>query len=135
MRDGFTRKLEVGERNRGFADFLAAFSPMLVVLSGELAGAEHAIDRPDLSVGRGPGVDLCFEDAAMSREHAAFEFAGGGIRIRDLGSTNGVRVNGAAVPAADLKNGDRIQLGEHHFQFVLEKRRREPRTYVLPDED
>jgi pSer/pThr/pTyr-binding forkhead associated (FHA) protein len=134
MRDGHTRKLDVGERDRGFADFLANWQPTVVVLSGDLAGAEHAIDRPNVSLGRGPGVELVFDDSAMSREHAALEFAGGGMRIRDLGSTNGMIVNGAPVRAADLKSGDRFQLGEHLFQFVLEKRKREPRTYVLPDE-
>jgi pSer/pThr/pTyr-binding forkhead associated (FHA) protein len=69
----------------------------------------------------------------MSKEHAALEFSGGGIRLRDLGSMNGLRVNGGATKVADLKNGDRFQIGEHEFQFVLEQRRRQPRTYVLPD--
>jgi pSer/pThr/pTyr-binding forkhead associated (FHA) protein len=69
----------------------------------------------------------------MSKEHAALEFANGGIRLRDLGSMNGTRLNDSEVRAADLKNGDRIQLGEHAFQFVLEKRAKQPRTYVLPD--
>jgi pSer/pThr/pTyr-binding forkhead associated (FHA) protein len=43
-------------------------------------------------------------------------------------------VNGALILASELKHGDRFQLGEHVFQFVLEQRRRDPRTYVLPDE-
>jgi pSer/pThr/pTyr-binding forkhead associated (FHA) protein len=69
----------------------------------------------------------------MSSAHAALEFAGGGFRIRDLGSTNGVLLNGGEVEVGDLKNGDRFQLGRHRFQFLLEKRRREPKTYLIPE--
>ena len=133
MRDGLTRKLAVGEGDEGFTRFLAGARACLVVLEGGVAGAEHEIVRPRTSLGRGPGVDLAFQDAAMSKEHACLEWAGGGLRLRDLGSMNGVRVNGAPVQVAELKHGDRFQLGEHVFQLVLEQRRREPRAYVLPD--
>ena len=64
---------------------------------------------------------------------AALEFVDGGVRLRDLGSMNGILVNGAESKSAQLKNGDRIQLGEHQFQFVLEDRRRGPRAYVIED--
>ena len=133
MRDGLTRKLAVGERDAGFTRFLAGVRAALVVLEGGVAGAEHEIERPSTSLGRGPGVDLAFADPAMSKEHACVEWADGGLRLRDLGSMNGVRVNGAPVQVAELKHGDRFQLGEHVFQLVLEQRRREPRAYVLPD--
>jgi len=133
MRDGLTRKLEIGEQDSGFTRFLAEFRASLVVLEGGVAGAEHEIVEPKTSIGRGPDVDLAFPDAAMSREHASLEWADGQLRLRDLGSMNGIRVNGAAVQVADLKHGDRFQLGEHVFQLVLEQRRREPRAYVLPD--
>ena len=133
MRDGLTRKLAIGERDAGFTRFLAEVRASLVVLEGGVAGVEHEIERPRTSIGRGPGVDLAFQDPAMSKEHACLEWADGRLRLRDLGSTNGVRVNGALVQVSDLKHGDRFQLGEHVFQLVLEQRRREPRAYVLPD--
>ena len=78
-------------------------------------------------------MDLAFEDSAMSREHAILEFSDGGFRIRDTGSTNGTQVNGETVKAANLNHGDRLRIGEHVFQFVLEKREPEPMIYVLPD--
>ena len=133
MRDGLTRKIAVGERDAGFTRFLADVRASLVVLEGGVAGAEHEIERPRTSLGRGPGVDLAFPDPAMSKEHACLEWADGGLRLRDLGSMNGIRVNGAEVQVSDLKHGDRFQLGAHVFQLVLEQRRREPRAYVLPD--
>jgi pSer/pThr/pTyr-binding forkhead associated (FHA) protein len=133
MRDGRTRKLAVGERRAGFTRFLAKFRATLAVVEGGAAGMEIEIENPQITLGRGPGVDLALPDPAMSKQHACVEWAGGGLRVRDLGSTNGVRVNGAAVQIAELKHGDRFQLGEHAFQLVLEQRRREPRTYVLPE--
>jgi pSer/pThr/pTyr-binding forkhead associated (FHA) protein len=134
MRDGRTRKLAAGERGLQFTRFLAENRAVVVVLEGAAAGSEHEIERPRTTLGRGPGVDLVFPDPSMSKQHACLEWAGGALRLGDLGSTNGVRVNGAVIVVAELKHGDRFQLGEHVFQLVLERRRREPRTYVLPDQ-
>jgi pSer/pThr/pTyr-binding forkhead associated (FHA) protein len=134
MRDGRTRKIAAGERLPEFTRFLAEFRAVIAVLEGNEAGSEYEIEKPRTTLGRGPGVDLAFPDPAMSKQHACLEWAGGGLRLGDLGSTNGVRVNGALIVAAELKHGDRFQLGEHVFQLVLEQRRREPRTHVLPDE-
>ena len=114
-------------------EFLEAWRASIVVLSGDAVGREYELDRASISLGRGPGVDLDFDDSAMSRLHAALEFFRGGFRIHDLGSTNGTSLNNGAVKIADLKNGDTIRVGEHAFQFVLEKRRRKPKTDTLPD--
>jgi len=134
MRDGRTRRLAANGRRDSLEEFRRRFRASLVVVSGEMAGSEISLTRPQMTVGRGPGVDLALEDAAMSREHAAFEFSHGGFRVRDLGSTNGVLVNGAPVPAADLSAGDRVQVGEHAFQLVVEERPVAPRVHVIPEE-
>ena len=73
------------------------------------------------------------DDEAMSKNHAVFEFSDSSYRIRDLASTNGTLLNGSEIRIAELKHGDRIQMGEHVFQLVLEKRESCPRTYMLPD--
>lgn len=133
MRDGRTRKLERPESDEGFEGWRARWRAVLVVLAGGAEGTEHPVEAAVVTLGRGPGVDVAFDDASMSREHAALEFASEGFRVRDLGSMNGTLLNGGEVLAAELKNGDRVQLGEHVLQFVLEERPRLPRTYVLPD--
>jgi pSer/pThr/pTyr-binding forkhead associated (FHA) protein len=133
MRDGSTRKLRGSARSQGFSAFLASWRPAIVVLSGGAAGSEHALEQPSLSLGRGSDADVTFDDDSMSRVHAALEFVGGGFRIRDLGSANGVVLNGGRVEVGDLKHGDRFQLGRHLLQFLLEKREREPKAYVLPE--
>ena len=134
MRDGLTRKLEVGERDHLFAGWMAQWRATVVVLSGEAAGSEYGVDRPAIVLGRAPDSGWGFDDDTMSREHATLEYVDGAIRLRDLGSMNGTRVNGGEVMATELKNGDRFQLGNHEFQFVLEKRPRQPKTYVVSDE-
>jgi pSer/pThr/pTyr-binding forkhead associated (FHA) protein len=133
MRDGRTRKLASQAEGDGFASHCERWRAAIVVVEGGEAGAEFDLDRERITLGRGPGVELAFADDAMSRQHAALEFADGSFRIRDLGSMNGLRLNGAQVQAADLAHGDRFQLGEHVFRFLLEERRREPRTWVLPE--
>lgn len=132
MRDGSTRQIQTTDANEAFSRFLAKYQPSLVVLSGVAKGTEYPLDSERTTIGRGPGVDLAFEDTAMSATHAAVEFASDGFRIRDLDSTNGTQVNGSAASVAVLKHGDRLQLGEHQLQFVVEEREAVP-TYELPD--
>jgi pSer/pThr/pTyr-binding forkhead associated (FHA) protein len=134
MVDTFTRKLETTPPDQSFSDFLTNYRAAIVVLSGNAAGTEFAIDEPKVSLGRGATADLSFDDSAMSREHVVIEFSDGGFRIRDLGSMNGTMVNGEAVQVANLDHGDRLRIGEHVFQFILETCEPKPKTYVLPDD-
>ena len=132
MQDGMTRKV----RREPVAEvdpngFLALHRAVIVTLSGATAGNEYELERDRTSIGRGPGVDLAFDDSTLSREHACFEVRGDAMHLRDLGSTNGILVNGAKVLDSELKHGDRIDLGDHQFQFVLEARSRDPRAYEL----
>ena len=111
MRDGFTRKIATPQRDEPFEDFVARWQATLVVLSGEAAGTEWLVEKSRSTLGRAAECDFVISDGAMSKEYAALEFVGGGFRLRDLGSMNGMRVNGSDVKAADLKSGDRFQLG------------------------
>ena len=133
MRDGRTRKMEVLEHHESFEDFLSRQRAIVVVLSGASAGTEYEVHKPNVSMGRAEPSDWIFPDDTLSKEHAALEFVDGGMRLRDLGSMNGTTVNGAETKSAELKNGDRFQLGEQQFQYVLEKRRRRPKTYIVEE--
>jgi len=135
MRDGDTVKQRVAPgQGGGLAGFLERYEPTLVVVRGSPAGEEHPLDREKLVLGRGPEVDLAFDDDEMSSQHAAIEFTGACFRICDLGSTNGTFVNGKPVHARDLQAGDRIVLGRHLLQLRLEERQREPRVHLVPDD-
>jgi two-component system response regulator GlrR len=134
MQDGHTRRVQHDDAPvRDANEFLAANRAVIVTLSGTTAGSEYEICGERAIIGRGPGVELAFDDSTMSREHAAFEVVDGAMRVRDLGSTNGVLLNGAPVLQSELKHGDRLQLGEHQFQFILEKQTRGPKAYELSD--
>lgn len=129
-----TRKLESSPRELGFLDFRKRNIASIVVLSGGVVGSEHILDDPKVRLGRGPDVDFEFEDPAMSREHAVFEFADGAFVLRDVGSTNGIRVNGQRMMAHELEHGDRLEIGEHVFQYLIEHREQTPPTYVITDD-
>jgi pSer/pThr/pTyr-binding forkhead associated (FHA) protein len=136
MRDGHTRRIATPESSRegSWRDYQERFKVCLVVLQGGAEGSEFEVEGERVVIGRGGRAELRFEDDAMSQEHAALEFSGRGYRLRDLGSRNGTRLNGGEVRLAELKHGDRLQLGAHVLQLVVEARRRGPRTYVIGDE-
>jgi pSer/pThr/pTyr-binding forkhead associated (FHA) protein len=119
MDDAGTRRIEK-DRIDG-AVFLAENRVTVVVVEGPGAGTEVVIDREEMVIGRNAGADLSLPDDALSGVHAAIELGLAGFRIRDLGSTNGTFVNGSQVQATDLKNGDRITLGEHTLEYLQEE--------------
>jgi two-component system cell cycle response regulator len=117
----------------GLAAFFDRHRAAIVILAGRAKGMEYQLDQPQVTLGRGPGVDLSFDDETMSRVHAAVEFRSGAYHLRDAGSTNGTLLNDAPIQAARLKHGDRFQIGDHVFAYTLEDRTRDPKPYVLPD--
>jgi pSer/pThr/pTyr-binding forkhead associated (FHA) protein len=133
MKDGRTRKLAVHEGARR-GGFLATHNAAIVFASGPLGGTEVALEKDRLTVGRGDGVDVMLDDESVSSQHAALEVSGGGFRIRDLGSTNGVRVNGCPIVSWDLKHGDRLQIGSLSFRYRVEARKQSPPVHHV-DED
>ncbi|HKJ24841.1 MAG TPA: FHA domain-containing protein [Myxococcota bacterium] len=130
MRDGRTVKRS-GPRGRddGFEDWHVT----LVVVAGPAAGAEHRLAEPRVVLGRGPAVGIELVDDEISLQHAAVEYGDEGFRVVDLGSTNGTRVNGEPVKSQLLEHGDRVEIGRHVVQLVLEKRDSAPRVYVLDE--
>jgi len=68
-------------------------------------------------IGRGEGCDLQLPDADASREHATITRDHRGVRVRDLGSKNGVLVNGRATRDAGLRDRDELQIGATVLAF------------------
>lgn len=134
MQDGHTRKVERPTPEQ-LAPFLASHRATLTILRGPAAGTEIELDRPRLIIGRGDAADVHIDAVSVSSEHAALDADASGFGIRDLASTNGVRVNGAEVVSADLKHGDRILLGECELQYVVEERSQSHRIWSLETGD
>jgi class 3 adenylate cyclase len=74
-----------------------------------------------LVVGRSPACDVPIRDLTVSRHHGEIEAAAGGLRIRDLGSTNGTFVNGARISEGMAAPGARVSFGKVVFQVVEER--------------
>ena len=69
-------------------------------------------------VGRGEGCQLVLDDPLISRRHACFVVDEREITLKDLGSTNGVLVNGARVDEVQVVvPGDHITIGQHHAEL------------------
>lgn len=81
----------------------------------EVNGTQHPLQPPGLVLGRGSEADLRINDPGISRRHAQIRVnpAGPGMQIDivDLGSTNGIVVNGKRVQHAVLQEGSRIEIG------------------------
>ena len=120
LADAANGEVERAASGVAFAEFLGAFRASLVILSGAARGAELPLDQQRITLGRGPGVDLCFEDAEMARAHVAIEFSGGSFQIRALAHGKLLFLNGGETAGTLLKNEDRFRLGSHTFQFLLE---------------
>ncbi len=81
----------------------------------EVNGTRHPLQPPGLVIGRGTEADLRINDPGISRRHAEIRVQGSGpsvsVHIVDLGSTNGIVVNGHKVQQAALQEGSRIEIG------------------------
>jgi hypothetical protein len=81
----------------------------------EVNGTRHPLQPPGLVIGRGSDADLRINDPGISRRHAQIRVIPAGqaltIDIVDLGSTNGIVVNGHRVQHAPLHEGSRIEIG------------------------
>jgi hypothetical protein len=72
-------------------------------------------------LGRSRDCDIVLSDQNVSRHHAEVRPSGGKWTVRDMGSTNGVKVNGRRIDGAQsLRPGDRIELGTSRVTFELE---------------
>jgi hypothetical protein len=71
-------------------------------------------------IGRMPGCDVQLDDPSVSRRHARISRANSGWLIEDLGSTNGVTVNGASVEREYLSGGEDIELGNVRMRFLAD---------------
>lgn len=78
---------------------------------------EHEISKRVSLIGRSQQADIRLEDANVSRRHAELRQRGNDYLIFDLGSTNGVEVNGKLIKSKVLKNGDVITLGTMRVRF------------------
>ena len=77
----------------------------------------YVLSKTVTLIGRAPECDLRIDDPSVSRRHAELRYRNGQVQLVDLGSTNGVTVNGAPVAGAELRDGDRIDVASTTLIF------------------
>ncbi|TVQ79205.1 MAG: FHA domain-containing protein [Bradymonadales bacterium] len=90
----------------------------IIVLEGGANLDELIFQEFPIRVGRGSENDLILEDDNSSRFHCEFQDREGELWVQDLGSTNGLKVNGALTTEHKIEHGDLIQIGEVLIEFV-----------------
>ena len=76
----------------------------------EINGTRHQISRPTMVLGRSTDADVRIDDPGVSRRHCEIR-TGTPSTIQDLGSTNGIVVDGQHTTRATLRDGSRIVVG------------------------
>jgi hypothetical protein len=86
-----------------------------------VAGRTEQLGGSGAVLGRSRDADVIIDDPNVSRRHAEVRPSGGSWIVRDLGSTNGVKVNGRRIQGPQsLRPGDTIELGTARVTFELE---------------
>ncbi len=98
---------------------MGTFSGATLVLNGPEGPFRYDISQPRTSLGRGDDNDLVLPDAAVSSRHCEFLVQTNGLAVQDLGSSNGVYVNGRRVQSQVLRDGDVVRIGQYEGRISL----------------
>ena len=89
----------------------------LECLEGPFKGQSFQLTKDEIVLGRSQECGICLDDRTCSRKHARVFERDGEYFVEDLGSTNGVRLNGKTVEEGILSPGDRFSFGKSAFRF------------------
>jgi hypothetical protein len=89
----------------------------LEFVSGPLVGQTVGLDRDVTTIGSVAGNTVLLTDTGVSRKHIGIKRVDSGYELADLGSTNGVYVNGEKVARRKLEVGDVIRVGTTEIVF------------------
>ncbi|MFO1521973.1 MAG: FHA domain-containing protein [Kiritimatiellia bacterium] len=87
-------------------------------INGPDAGKRLEIDADTLTVGRYEECDLTVADLSVSGNHARLTLVGGMLRVEDLGSSNGTKVNDREIETATIKPGDILCFGDVEYRYI-----------------
>lgn len=80
-------------------------------------GSDIPLNREMLVVGRHPQCDARLDSIRVSRRHCCMSSVNGEIMVIDLGSTNGIRINGQRVEKGLLRPGDELSIAHIRYRF------------------
>ena len=118
-----TEFLDAGVSSHGFG--------RLIFKLGDNAYGERTLDCASecVSIGRDRNNNVCIPSRLVSRHHVLIAASSTGVKLMDLGSTNGTYVNGDKAHTHILKNGDEIRLGDCQMEYASAEQG-EPRALV-----
>ncbi len=93
-------------------------------------GGDIVLDRAMVVVGRHPACDARLDSLRVSRHHCCMMQENGEVVVRDLGSTNGIRINGQRVEMGRLKPGDELSIA--HIRYRLDNGQGHDQTLADP---
>lgn len=92
--------------------------PALVGLQGLAAGSTFALTDGDVVIGRDGDNGIVLAENTVSRRHARLlRDPQGQFTVSDLGSANGIYINGTRIQRAILSSGDELKIGDNYFRF------------------
>ncbi len=80
-------------------------------------GPDILLDRSMVVVGRHPACDTRLDSLRVSRHHCCLTQENGEVFVRDLGSTNGIRINGQRVETGRLRPGDELSIAHIRYRW------------------
>jgi Inner membrane component of T3SS, cytoplasmic domain len=108
-------------------------SRVVVLSESGVPQGQLVLDHDRVRIGRDPAADLVLPDSGVSWQHALLSRSAGRWSVRDLGSTNGTRVDGVPVNGATpIGPGSRIGVGGLTLLFEGPPSAGHPRTQALP---
>jgi pSer/pThr/pTyr-binding forkhead associated (FHA) protein len=93
------------------------------------------LDRQKVHLGRGSENDIVIDCGSVSVRHAVMERIEGGYQLRDLGSTNGIKLEGKVRDVIPLRHGLSVKIGDVAFDFTLTEEEREALSREKPSEE
>lgn len=93
--------------------------PQLVALT---EGPDLLLDKPILLIGRHQECDIQIPSRKISRRHCCVAQVEDHLVVRDLCSTNGIRINGMRVQEGCLRSGDELTIGSFRYQVKFPSR-------------
>ncbi len=81
-------------------------------------GPDIVLNRPMIMVGRHPACDTRLESLRVSRRHCCLTLETDAVFVRDLGSTNGIRINGERVETGRLRPGDELAIAHYRYRWA-----------------
>jgi pSer/pThr/pTyr-binding forkhead associated (FHA) protein len=100
--------------------------PKLIVTTESQGRIAYELNERIVTIGRAPDNMVIIDDPSASSHHAQLERIGEVYRLKDLGSTNGTRVNGVPITETSLRFDDRLRFGGVEARFEPDARGSQP---------